>query len=56
MPEKKSVKKTAPKPKAAPKAKAKAVVKEKKQTIFRTGEKCPNQDYILISVRKKEKS
>ncbi len=41
MPEKKSVKKTAPKPKAEPKAKAKAVVKEKKQTIFRTGEKCP---------------
>jgi hypothetical protein len=37
MPEKKTVKKPAPKPKA----KAKPAKETKKQTFFRTGEKCP---------------
>jgi hypothetical protein len=41
MPEKKTVKKAAPKPKVGPKVKAKPAKESKKQTFFRTGEKCP---------------
>jgi hypothetical protein len=41
MPEKKTVKKTAPKTKAAPKAKQDAAKETKKQKFYRTGEKCP---------------
>jgi hypothetical protein len=44
MPEKKTVKKVAPKPKAtkiAAKEKAKLAKEPKKQKFFRTGEKCP---------------